>query len=224
MCENKSREFRSASSRKKAEVIERMDKHRTRTVKARNFARHLRKRATDSEKRLWRLLRDRRFANFKFRRQYPCGGYFLDFYCTRARLTVELDGGGHGFPDKRVGDEERNRFLVGKGIKVLRFWNHQLRKQCEVVRFEIWRALMEQTGRVEELAGFVSKPAPSPCPSPPMGARVTVKGGDENGFAPLASNSLRARITVKSENAHISPASSSDLKKTRARTTAIRGS
>ena len=146
-------------------------KHRTRTVAARNFARHLRKKSTDAGKRLWRLLRDRRFAEFKFRRQYACGIYFLDFYCTVAKLAVELDGGGHGFPDQRARDEKRNKFLASQEIKVLRFWNHQLRCELEALRFEIWHALMERTARKEEIAGYLPKPAPSPQPSPPMGER-----------------------------------------------------
>ncbi|MBI4327164.1 MAG: DUF559 domain-containing protein [Chloroflexi bacterium] len=144
-------------------------KHRTRTAAARDFARQLRKDSTDAEKRLWRLLRDHRFNEFKFRRQYPCGIYFLDFYCTVAKLAVELDGGGHGFPGQRAKDKERNRFLADQGIKVLRLWNHQLRGELEAVRFEIWHALMERTGRKEEIAGYVPKLAPSPQPSPPMG-------------------------------------------------------
>jgi len=49
---------------------------RNRTISARDFARHLRKESTDAEKRMWRLLRDRRFVDFKFRRQYPCGVTF----------------------------------------------------------------------------------------------------------------------------------------------------
>ncbi len=146
-------------------------KHRTRTAKALGFARSLRRRATEAEQILWRLLRDRRFAEFKFRRQYPCGEYFLDFYCTLARLAVELDGGGHGFPDKRARDEKRNQFLSAKNIKVLRFWNHQVRQEVDVVRFEVWHALMERTGRTEEIAGFLAKPTPSPQPSPPQGER-----------------------------------------------------
>ena len=146
-------------------------KHRTRTAAARDFARQLRKKSTDAEKRLWRLLRDHRFKEFKFRRQYACGIYFLDFYCTVAMLAVELDGGGHGFPDQRAKDEKRNRFLAEEGIKVLRFWNHQLRGELEAVRFEIWHALMERTGRKEEIVGYLPKPAPSPQPSPPMGER-----------------------------------------------------
>ena len=149
----------------------RYGQHRTRTAAARSFARHLRKKSTDSEKRLWRLLRDRRFAEFKFRRQYPCGIYFLDNFCTLAQLAVELDGGGHGFPDQRAKDEKRNQFLAERGIKVLRFWNHQLHGELEAMRFEIWHALMERTGRTEEIDGYLPKPAPSPRPSPPMGER-----------------------------------------------------
>jgi very-short-patch-repair endonuclease len=146
-------------------------KHRSRTAAARSFARQLRKHSTDAEKRLWRLLRDRRFNEFKFRRQYACGIYFLDFYCAVAKLAVELDGGGHGFPDQRARDEKRNLFLAEQGIKVLRFWNHQLRGELEAVRFEIWHGLLERTGRKEEIAGFLPRPAPSPQPSPPMGER-----------------------------------------------------
>ena len=146
-------------------------KHRTRTAPTREFARQLRKQSTDAERRLWRLLRDRRFNEFKFRRQYPCGIYFLDFYCTIAKLAVELDGGGHGFPDQRARDENRNQFLAQQGIKVLRFWNHQVRGELETVRLEIWHALMERTGRTEEIDGYLPEPAPSPQPSPPVGAR-----------------------------------------------------
>ena len=151
--------------------LPRYGKHRARTTAARDFARQLRKKSTDAEKRLWRLLRDHRFNEFKFRRQYACGIYYLDFYCTVAKLAVELDGGGHGFPDQRASDEKRNQFLSRQGIKVLRFWNHQLRGELEAVRFEIWHALMERTGRKEEIAGYLPKPAPSPQLSPPMGER-----------------------------------------------------
>jgi very-short-patch-repair endonuclease len=135
------------------------------------LARNFRKRSTDAEKRLWRLLRGRHFNEFKFRRQYACGTYFLDFYCTAAKLAVELDGGGHGYPDHRAKDEKRNGYLSLQGIKVLRFWNHQLRGELEAVRFEIWYGLVERVGRLKELAGYLPKVAPSPQPSPPVGAR-----------------------------------------------------
>ena len=143
---------------------------RTRTAAARNFARHLRERSTGAEKRLWRLLRDRRFADFKFRRQYPCGIYFLDFFCVAARLAVELDGGGHGFPDQRARDEMRNRFLAAQDIQVLRFWNHQLRGELETLRLEIWYALMKRTGRTREIEHLLPRPnTPHPIPLPSEG-------------------------------------------------------
>ena len=132
---------------------------RTRTTAARNFARHLRQESTAAEKNLWRILRDRRFVDFKFRRQYPCGIYFLDFYCVAAKLAVELDGGGHGFPDQRARDENRNQFLASKGIKVLRFWNHKMRGELSSVRFEIWHELMVRSGQVEKIIGFLARPA-----------------------------------------------------------------
>jgi very-short-patch-repair endonuclease len=89
-----------------------------------------------------------------------CGVYFLDFYCPIARLAVELDGGQHGFPDQRSRDEKRNLFLTKKGIKVLRFWNYQLREELDPVRFEIWNALMERTGRSEAIANFLPRRTP----------------------------------------------------------------
>src|ERR1043166_10155435 len=58
-------------------------------------ARQLRKRSTEAEKRLWRHLRSRRLAAFKFRRQHPIGDRILDFFCAEAKLAIELDGSGH---------------------------------------------------------------------------------------------------------------------------------
>jgi hypothetical protein len=87
-----------------------------------------------------------------------------NFYCPAAKLAVELDGGGHGFPDQRAKDEKRNRFLTGRDIKVLRFWNRQLQGEMEAVRFEIWYALMQRTGRNEEISDYLAKPDASPQP------------------------------------------------------------
>jgi very-short-patch-repair endonuclease len=42
-------------------------------------ARAMRTEATDAEKSLWRLLRDRRLAGLKWRRQVPTGIYIVDF-------------------------------------------------------------------------------------------------------------------------------------------------
>src|SRR5436190_19652126 len=67
-------------------------------------ARRLRREQTKEEKQLWQALRAGRFAGFKFRRQHPIGEYTLDFYCPLARLSVELDGFGHGLPNQMAHD------------------------------------------------------------------------------------------------------------------------
>ena len=83
------------------------------------FARELRKQSTCSEKLLWNQLRDRRFADFKFRRQYPIGNFIVDFYCAKASLVIELDSVSHD--GKKDYDQRRDAWLVDKGLKVLRF-------------------------------------------------------------------------------------------------------
>jgi very-short-patch-repair endonuclease len=119
-----------------------------RRMKPTGNARRLRRNQTEEEKGLWRGLRAGRFAGFKFRRQHPLGVYYLDFYCTAARLSVELDGFQHGVPTQLEHDEERARFLAAQDIEELRFWNHQWRKNRHGVLLEIWSALHRRTGWV----------------------------------------------------------------------------
>jgi very-short-patch-repair endonuclease len=86
-------------------------------------ARRLRHDATAVEKRLWQQLRDGRLAGLNFRRQHPAGPYFLDFYCPRLRLSIELDGGQHTFRRQEAHDEKRTMWLRRCGVTELRFWN-----------------------------------------------------------------------------------------------------
>lgn len=111
-------------------------------------ARRLRRDQTDEEKELWRALRSRRFAGFKFRRQHPSGIYILDFYCAAARLDVELDGFQHGLPEQMQHDEKRSAYLKAQDIEELRFWNHQWHANREGCLLEIWSAVQRRTGCV----------------------------------------------------------------------------
>jgi very-short-patch-repair endonuclease len=69
---------------------QRPDKHRLR-----RFAKEMRRSPTDAEAKMWQLLRGRRLAAFKFRRQVPFQNYILDFVCFEKRLVIEIDGGQH---------------------------------------------------------------------------------------------------------------------------------
>src|SRR5450432_4195636 len=104
-------------------------------------ARCLRKNATDCERTLWRLLRNRNFAGYKFRRQPPIDPFVLDFYCPALKLAIELDGSGHDYAPRKRGDQRRSDFLAGNGVEVIRFWNHQVRRELDSVRQAIWFAL-----------------------------------------------------------------------------------
>ena len=112
------------------------------------IARELRRPQTDEEKELWRALRGRRFAGFKFRRQHTIGDYILDFYCADAKLAVELDGFQHGLPEGIQRDATREKFLAEQGIKTLRFWNRQWRENREGCLLEIWNAVQQRSGCV----------------------------------------------------------------------------
>ena len=111
-------------------------------------ARDLRQTATDAEKLLWSLLRDRQLDEHKFRRQHPLGSYILDFYCHEAKLAIELDGGQHAEAKQVQHDAERTSNLEGEGIRVLRFWNREVLAQTEAVLETILDTLLSSpTGR-----------------------------------------------------------------------------
>jgi very-short-patch-repair endonuclease len=94
-------------------------------------ARELRRKMTVAENRLWDRLRRKQLGGFKFYRQHPIINgvtvrghallYYADFYCSAAKLVVELDGSSH------IGREEydhiRDMRLLERGIVTLRFLN-----------------------------------------------------------------------------------------------------
>ena len=61
-----------------------------------------------------------RLKGLQFRRQHPIGPYILDFYCSAPRLAIEIDGSSHASEVQTRHDENRDRWLHGKGITVLR--------------------------------------------------------------------------------------------------------
>ncbi|CAI8804134.1 methionine--tRNA ligase [Methylocaldum szegediense] len=128
------------------------------------YARQLRKTATDAETRMWNLLRDRRIANAKFRRQHPVelGGkrHVLDFFCPEANLCIEIDGSQH-LEQVRY-DTERTRLLAAQGIRVLRFWNNEVLAQTETVAEMIWLALTAGQTQTQKPTSPPSPPAPLP--------------------------------------------------------------
>ncbi|WP_293328517.1 endonuclease domain-containing protein [Parvibaculum sp.] len=87
-------------------------------------ARYLRRNMTKAEQVLWRHLRMKQMAGWRFRRQSPVGPYVADFLCLDPPLIIELDGGQHD--RRKPHDEKRTAFLNAKGFRVLRFWNNEV--------------------------------------------------------------------------------------------------
>lgn len=93
----------------------------------------LRRNQTEAEKTFWAHIRNRSFQGVRFFRQYSIGPYILDFYCPKANIAVELDGGQHSLDERREYDAARSAFLTGHGIEVMRFWNHDVLQNIDGV-------------------------------------------------------------------------------------------
>ena len=96
----------------------------------RKNARTMRRIATDAERKLWFLLRDRRLDGIKFRRQVPFGPYILDFVCFERGLVVEVDGGQHAESES---DVKRDAYLRAEGFRTVRYWNTDVLKNPDGV-------------------------------------------------------------------------------------------
>jgi very-short-patch-repair endonuclease len=107
------------------------------------YARQMRNNPTKAENLLWQTLR-RKALGVRFRRQQPMGPFVVDFYCSRARLVVELDGELHANEETRRNDEERTRRLEQTDCRVIRFWNGEVLNDLDGVVARIRSALAER--------------------------------------------------------------------------------
>ena len=105
------------------------------------LARQLRRQSTDAERMLWKYLRARRMAGYKFRRQVVIEPYIVDFLCVETQLIIEADGGQH--IEQMHEDLKRSEYLESLGYKVFRFWNHEILSDTRSVLEQIYRHLIE---------------------------------------------------------------------------------
>ena len=99
------------------------------------FAKELRKNMTPWERKLWYIFL--RKYPVRFQRQKAIGNYIVDFYCSKAGIAIELDGGGHFFPEQSEKDAVRTKELESIGISVLRICNTDIDRNfggvCEYI-------------------------------------------------------------------------------------------
>ena len=93
-------------------------------------AREMRNVSTKGEIKFWCELVQNKKCGYQFYRQKPLYHYIVDFYSAKLKLVVEIDGTSHD--DKQEYDVERDKVLVGLGLKVLYYkdedvyWNFHL--------------------------------------------------------------------------------------------------
>jgi very-short-patch-repair endonuclease len=114
-------------------------RHRPTTKRIRDFAKKMRREPTDAEAKMWRLLRDRRFALFKFRRQVPFRSFILDFVCFEKRFIIEIDGSQHASSER---DITREAVLLAEGFRIARYWNNDVLQRPTAVLEDILAKLV----------------------------------------------------------------------------------
>ncbi len=107
------------------------------------LAKALRKNLTPWERKLWyEFLRN---YPVRFQRQKAIGNYIADFYCAKARLVVELDGGGHYTAEQAEKDVARTKALEAMNLCVLRICNLDIDNNfsgaCEYIDLTVRRSL-----------------------------------------------------------------------------------
>ena len=107
------------------------------------LAKELRKNMTPWERKLWyQYLRN---YPVRFQRQKAIGNYIVDFFCAKANIVIELDGGGHYEPAQIHADAERTRVLESMGLKVVRICNRDIDLNfsgvCEFLDMEVKKSL-----------------------------------------------------------------------------------
>lgn len=96
---------------------------------------------TPTELLLWQHLRAGRNLGYHFRRQQMIDRFIVDFYCHKAALVVEADGGIH--LEQLAHDRERELFLRDIGLRVLRFANTEVEHNLEEVLHAILQACQQ---------------------------------------------------------------------------------
>lgn len=124
-------------------------------------AAEMRRNPTEPEKRLWRMLSNRKLGA-KFRRRAVIPPYIADFLCPTLNLIIEVDGDTHDPPR----DAARDARLGAQGYRVLRVTNADVMTNAEGVFDMIAAAIREQSARA---------PSPHPNPSPEGDGLIAVE-------------------------------------------------
>ncbi|MDP2704414.1 MAG: endonuclease domain-containing protein [bacterium] len=115
------------------------------------LSRNLRKSGNLAEVLLWNEIKKDKLG-YRFLRQRPIGNFIVDFYCSRLKLVIEIDGAAT-HDSKIEGDKKRQEEIETLGIRVIRFMDKDVRYnlsgvmervQREILRLKIPRPLLQR--------------------------------------------------------------------------------
>ena len=111
----------------------------TNNPKLKPFAQKLRQTMTKEERHLWYDFLKQQSVTFH--RQKVIGPYIVDFYCAAAKLVIELDGSQHFAEAGASDDRQRDEYLTGLGLQVVRYANNEVMQNFSGVCEDILRRL-----------------------------------------------------------------------------------
>ncbi len=109
-----------------------------------NFVKEHKENPTLAEIILWKMLRNKQLAGYKFRRQHIIRSFIADFICIPKKLIIEVDGLIHQSPENKLSDAARTIELNLAGFEVLRFTNEEVINDIDKVLNEILVSLQER--------------------------------------------------------------------------------
>ncbi len=108
------------------------------------LAKKLRNNQTEAEMYLWDNLQRLKHLKIRFKRQHPVLYFIADFYCHKAKIIIEVDGGYHDIPEQYLYDRNRENELNELGLKVVRFTNEEVLNSIEKVLRTIEKEIKER--------------------------------------------------------------------------------
>ncbi|MDD5110112.1 MAG: endonuclease domain-containing protein [Patescibacteria group bacterium] len=111
----------------------------------------MRNNLSHAEKMLWRHLHQKQLGNNKFRCQYRVGKYVVDFYCSKAKLAIEIDDGAQLY------DRAQEDYLRSLGVTLMRFTHTEVYRNRGEIMSKIYLYLTHR---------YLPPPLPAPQPRP----------------------------------------------------------
>ena len=80
----------------------------------------------NAERLFWSRVRRKQLQGYQFYRQKIIGNYIVDFYCPKAKLVIEIDGGQHYDDEEIKKDNVRDDYMREQRLTVLRFSDREV--------------------------------------------------------------------------------------------------